>query len=259
MDGAPGRALASLGLGGSCRSRGLRPHPAWTHRRGWLASTLPPTSGHSQQRTGGREVTSTAAFSLFVARAGRGGREAFGSCNSTEVPLWCGSPPLALLLGSMKGWIGRVGPPIRLRPDWVRLMRNLCSWSASLLDWGGFASLVCPSRLTATIRIVSPHSSLSACSPGLPYLCHRQPCLGGPGETGLVGFLVMEGGGSQVDQETRTVHRGHPLFGVVQPPPSVNGGTCRVSSQLLWPLANRGGCLTCTFHYSASRIPYGPS
>ena len=42
---------------------------------------------------------------------------------------------------------------------------------------------------------------------------------GGSGETGLVGCLVMEGGGSQVDQETRTVHRGYPLFGVVQPPP----------------------------------------
>ena len=30
----------------------------------------------------------------------------------------------------------------------------------------------------------------------------------------------MEGGGSQVDQETRTLHRGYPLLGVVvQPPP----------------------------------------
>ena len=27
VDGAPGRALASLGLRGSCRTRGLRPHP----------------------------------------------------------------------------------------------------------------------------------------------------------------------------------------------------------------------------------------
>ena len=101
----------------------------------------------------------------------------------------------------------------------IRLMRNLCSWSASLLDWGGFASLVCPSRLTATIRIVSPHSSLSACSPGLPACLPPapRPALplpptallgGGSGETGLVGCLVMEGGASQVDQETRTVHRG---------------------------------------------------
>ena len=70
----------------------------------------------------------------------------------------------------------------------------------------------------------------------------------------------MEGGGSQVDQETRTVHRGYPLFGVVLPPPfSEWGYVPRVFLQLLLPLANRGGCLTCTFHYSASRIPYGPS
>ena len=122
-----------------------------------------------------------------------------------------------------------------LRPDWVRLMRNLCSWSASLLDWGGFASLVCPSRLTATIRIVSPHILPSlpaprACLPACPRPALRTSATdslawgggggGGSGETGLVGCLVMEGGGSQVDQETRTtVHRGYPLFGVVQPPP----------------------------------------
>ena len=98
-------------------------------------------------------------------------------------------PPESLLLGSMKGWIGRVGPPIRLRPDWVRLMRNLCSWSASLLDWGGFASLVCPSRLTATIRIVSPHTSLSACPPACLTSATDSLAWGGLGRQGWWGFL----------------------------------------------------------------------
>ena len=74
-----------------------------------------------------------------------------------------------------------------------------------------------------------------------------------------MGCLVMEGGGSQVDQETRTVHRGYPLFGVVQPPPFSEWGyvprvfSAPASSRKSW------GCLTGTFHYSASRIPYGPS
>ena len=82
-------------------------------------------------------------------------------------------------------------------------------------------TVVCPSRLTAPIRIVSlppslpaPRACLPACLPAPPACLtsyHRQPCLGGSGETGLVGCLVMEGGGSQVDQETRTVHRGCPL------------------------------------------------
>ena len=93
VDGAPGRALASLGLRGSYRSRGLRPHPAMDTPPRVVSINTSCASGHSQQRTGGSEVTSTAAFSLFVARAGRGGCEAFGSCNSMEVPLWYGSPP----------------------------------------------------------------------------------------------------------------------------------------------------------------------
>ena len=112
--------------------------------------------------------------------------------------------------------------------------------------------------------------SLSACSPGLPACLPACPpaCLtsatdsrawGGSGETGLVGCLVMEGGASQVDQETRTLPRGTRSSEWCSPPPSVNGGTCRVSSQLLCCLANRGGCLPGTFPYSASRIPYGPS
>ena len=62
-----------------------------------------------------------------------------------------------------------------------------------------------------------------------------------------MGCLVMEGGASQVDQETRTLHRGTRSSEWCSPPPSVNGGTCRVSSQLLCCLANRGGCLPCTF------------
>ena len=81
--------------------------------------------------------------------------------------------------------------------------------------------------------------SLSACSPGLPACLPACPpaCLtsatdsrawGGSGETGLVGCLVMEGGASQVDQETRTLHRGTRSSEWCSPPPSVNGGTCRV-------------------------------
>ena len=163
---------------------------------------------------------------------------------------------------------------IRLRPDWVRLMRNLCSsWPANLLDWGGFASLVCPSRLTATIRIVSSPPCLlpgPACLPACPPACLTSAtdnlAWGGLGRQGWWGVLSWRVGARVVDQETRTVHRGT-LFGEVQPPPpppppppSEYGGTCRVSSQLLLAPANRGGCLTCTcFHYSASRIPYGPS
>ena len=100
--------------------------------------------------------------------------------------------------------------------------------------------------------------SLPACSPGLPACLPACPpaCLtsatdslawGGSGETGLVGCLVMEGGRSQVEQETRTVRRGT-LFGEVQPPPFSEWGR-RVSSQLLCAPANRGGCLTCTLPF----------
>ena len=69
-----------------------------------------------------------------------------------------------------------------------------------------------------------------------------------------MGCLVMEGGRSQVDQETRTLRRGT-LFGEVQPPPPppppppFSEWGRRVSSQLLLPLANRGGCLTCTLPF----------
>ena len=98
--------------------------------------------------------------------------------------------------------------------------------------------------------------SLPACSPGLPACLPACPpaCLtsatdslawGGSGETGLVGCLVMEGGGSPVDQETRTVHRGYPLFGVVQPPPFSEWGyvprvfSAPASSRKSWGVPHR--------------------
>ena len=111
VDGAPGWALASLGLGGSYRSRGLRPHPAMdTPPR--VVSINSYSNLWTQPAEDGRERGYQHGGFFLVCRPcwERGGCEAFGSCHSTEVPLWCGSPPLALLLGSMKGCIGRVGP-----------------------------------------------------------------------------------------------------------------------------------------------------
>ena len=97
--------------------------------------------------------------------------------------------------------------------------------------------------------------SLPACSPGLPAcLPAPRPALplpptallgGGSGETGLVGCLVMEGGGAPVDQETRTRHRGYPLFGVVQPPPFSEWGyvprvfSAPASSRKSWGVPHR--------------------
>ena len=73
-----------------------------------------------------------------------------------------------------------------------------------------------------------------------------------------MGCLVMEGGRSQVDQETRTERRGT-LFGEVQPPPpSVNGGAaCLLSSCFLSQIV--GGASRAPYHSFASRIPYGPT
>ena len=51
-------------------SRGLRPHPAMDTPPRVVSINTPCASRHSQQRTGGSEVTSTAAFSLFVAVLG---------------------------------------------------------------------------------------------------------------------------------------------------------------------------------------------
>ena len=102
VDGAPGWALASLGLRGSYRSRGLRPHPAMNAPPMRVVSiNTSCASGHSQQRTGGSEVISTAAFSLFVAVLG--GEAVRHSGPAIPRRSLCGmDPPESLLLGSMK-------------------------------------------------------------------------------------------------------------------------------------------------------------
>ena len=121
---------------------------------------------------------------------------------------------------------------------------DACLISLSLAPHGAHQDRVPPSLPACSPGLPA---CLPTCPPGLPYLCHRQPCLGGVwGDR--VGGVSCHGGWDVAGRPGDTHSAsGCPLFGVVQPPPSVNGGTCRVSSQLLWPLANRGGCLPCTF------------
>ena len=112
--------------------------------------------------------------------------------------------------------------------------------------------------------------SLLACPPGLPACLPASPpaCLtsatdslawGGSGETGLVGCLVMEGGASQVDQETRAQCIGVPaLRSGAAPPFSEWGYVPRVFSAPVLPRKS-WGVPPMHLPYSASRIPYGPS
>ena len=109
--------------------------------------------------------------------------------------------------------------------------------------------------------------SLSACSPGLPaclppglpYLCHRQPCLGGVWG-GRVGGVSCHGGWGVAGRPGDThIASGYPLFGVVQPPPfSEWGYVPRVFSAPVLPRKS-WGVPPMHLPYSASRIPYGPS
>ena len=105
----------------------------------------------------------------------------------------------------------------------------------------------------------APRACLPAClPPGLPCLCHRQPCLGGVWGDRVGGVSCHGGWGIAGRPGDTHSASGYPLFGVVQPPPfSEWGYVPRVFSAPVLPRKS-WGCHPCTFHYSASRIPPRP-
>ena len=75
----------------------------------------------------------------------------------------------------------------------------------------------CPRILPS---LPAPRACLPGClPPGLPYLCHRQPCLGGVWGDWVGGVSCHGGWGVAGRPGDTHFASGHPLFGVVQPPP----------------------------------------
>ena len=160
-------------------------------------------------------------------------------------------------------------------------MRNLCSWPASLLDWGGVCVTSSVPRAPrqpsgSCPRILPSLPAPLACLPACPSACLTSATdslawegggWGGGGVWGdWVGGVSCHGGWGVAGRPGDThFASGHPLFGVVQPPPpppppfSEWGYVPRVfsapaSSRKSWGGASRAPFITPLLY--SSRIPY---